>query len=28
MAILWPISAFVLPGFEHSVANMYFFAQG
>jgi formate/nitrite transporter len=28
LAILWPISAFVLLGFEHSVANMYFFPQG
>ena len=28
MAILWPITAFVLLGFEHSVANMYFFPQG
>ena len=28
MAILWPISAFVLLGLEHSVANMYFFPQG
>ncbi|WP_135505111.1 formate/nitrite transporter family protein [Roseovarius aestuariivivens] len=27
LAILWPISAFVLLGFEHSVANMYFFPQ-
>jgi formate/nitrite transporter FocA (FNT family) len=27
-AILWPISAFVLLGLEHSVANMYFFPQG
>lgn len=26
-AILWPISAFVLLGLEHSVANMYFFPQ-
>ena len=23
LAIIWPISAFVLLGFEHSVANMY-----
>ncbi|MCC0014743.1 MAG: formate/nitrite transporter family protein [Rhodobiaceae bacterium] len=28
MAIIWPISGFVLLGFEHSVANMYFFPQG
>jgi formate/nitrite transporter len=28
LAMLWPISAFVLLGFEHSVANMYFFPQG
>ncbi len=28
LAILWPISAFVLLGLEHSVANMYFFPQG
>lgn len=28
MAILWPISGFVLLGFEHSIANMYFFPQG
>jgi len=28
MAMLWPISAFVLLGFEHSIANMYFFPQG
>lgn len=28
MAIIWPISAFVLLGLEHSVANMYFFPQG
>ncbi len=28
LAILWPISAFVLMGLEHSVANMYFFPQG
>ena len=27
IAILWPISAFVLLGLEHSVANMYFFPQ-
>lgn len=27
LAILWPISAFVLLGLEHSVANMYFFPQ-
>lgn len=28
LAVLWPISAFVLLGLEHSVANMYFFPQG
>ena len=28
LAILWPITAFVLLGLEHSVANMYFFPQG
>ncbi|PSL13582.1 formate/nitrite transporter family protein [Shimia abyssi] len=28
LAILWPISIFVLLGLEHSVANMYFFPQG
>lgn len=28
MAILWPISAFVLLGLEHSVANMYLLPQG
>lgn len=28
LAILWPISGFVLVGLEHSVANMYFFPQG
>jgi len=28
LAILWPISAFVLLGFEHSVANMYLLPQG
>jgi len=28
LAILWPISAFVLLGLEHSIANMYFFPQG
>jgi len=28
MAILWPTSTFVLLGFEHSIANMYFFPQG
>ena len=28
MAIIWPISVFVLLGLEHSVANMYFFPQG
>ncbi len=27
LAVLWPISAFVLMGLEHSVANMYFFPQ-
>lgn len=26
-AMLWPISAFVLLGLEHSIANMYFFPQ-
>lgn len=28
LAMIWPISAFVLLGFEHSVANMYFFSEG
>lgn len=28
LAILWPISGFVLLGLEHSVANMYFYPQG
>lgn len=28
LAKLWPISAFVMLGLEHSVANMYFFPQG
>lgn len=28
LAIIWPISAFVLLGLEHSVANMYFLPQG
>jgi formate/nitrite transporter len=28
MAILWPISAFVLLGLEHSVANMFFLPLG
>jgi formate/nitrite transporter len=28
LAIIWPISAFVLLGLEHSIANMYFFPQG
>ena len=28
LGILWPISAFVLLGLEHSVANMYFFPKG
>jgi formate/nitrite transporter len=28
LAVLWPVSAFVLLGLEHSVANMYFFPQG
>lgn len=27
LAILWPISAFVLLGLEHSEANIYFFPQ-
>lgn len=27
LAVLWPVSAFVLMGLEHSVANMYFFPQ-
>ncbi|MEX0301480.1 MAG: formate/nitrite transporter family protein [Leisingera sp.] len=28
LAILWPITAFVLLGLEHSIANMYLFPQG
>jgi formate/nitrite transporter len=28
LAIIWPISAFVLLGYEHSVANFYFFPAG
>lgn len=28
LAILWPISAFVLLGLEHSIANMYLIPQG
>lgn len=28
LAIIWPISTFVLLGFEHSVANMYLIPQG
>jgi formate transporter len=28
IAILFPITAFVAAGFEHSVANLYFFAMG
>jgi formate/nitrite transporter len=28
LAILWPITAFVLLGLEHSVANLYLFPQG
>jgi len=28
VAIIFPITAFVAAGFEHSVANMYFIAQG
>ena len=28
LAIIWPISAFVALGFEHSVANMYFIPLG
>jgi formate transporter len=28
LAIVWPITAFVLLGFEHSVANMYLIPQG
>jgi len=27
-AIIWPISAFVLLGLEHSIANMYLIPQG
>ena len=28
MAVIFPISAFVAAGFEHSVANMYFIPLG
>ena len=28
LSILFPISAFVAAGFEHSVANMYFISMG
>jgi formate/nitrite transporter len=28
LALLWPITAFVVLGFEHSVANMFLFPQG
>jgi formate/nitrite transporter len=28
LAIIWPVTAFVLLGFEHSVANMYLIPQG
>ncbi len=28
LAIIWPITAFVALGFEHSVANMYLLPQG
>ncbi|AHD03699.1 formate/nitrite transporter family protein [Leisingera methylohalidivorans] len=28
LAVLWPVTAFVLLGLEHSIANMYFFPQG
>ena len=28
LAIIWPITGFVLLGFEHSVANMFLFPQG
>jgi len=28
LAIVWPISCFVLLGFEHSIANMYLIPQG
>jgi len=28
LAVLWPITAFVLLGLEHSIANLYFFPQG
>ena len=27
LSVLWPITAFVLLGLEHSIANMYFFPQ-
>ncbi len=28
LAIIWPITGFVLLGLEHSIANLYFFPQG
>ena len=28
LAIIWPITGFVLLGLEHSVANLYFYPQG
>lgn len=28
LAVIWPIAAFVLLGFEHSIANMYLIPQG
>ena len=28
MSIVWPITAFVALGFEHSIANMYFIPMG
>ncbi|UWQ35655.1 formate/nitrite transporter family protein (plasmid) [Leisingera sp. M527] len=28
LAVLWPVTVFVLLGLEHSIANMYFFPQG
>jgi formate/nitrite transporter FocA (FNT family) len=28
LAMLFPVAAFVVLGFEHSVANFFFFAQG
>ncbi|WP_425081531.1 formate/nitrite transporter family protein [Ruegeria arenilitoris] len=28
LAVLWPVTAFVLLGLEHSIANMFFFPQG